>query len=41
MTSNTLYRVQVGAYTNKTNAEAMLAKLKLAGIDGFIVTVTK
>ena len=41
VTSNTLYRVKVGAYTNKTNAEAMLAKLKLAGIDGFIVTVTK
>ena len=41
VTSNTLYRVQVGAYRNKTNAEAMLAKLKLAGIDGFIVTVTK
>ena len=41
VTSNTLYRVQVGAYTNKTNPEAMLAKLKLAGIDGFIVTVTK
>lgn len=41
ITSNTLYRVQVGAYTNRTNAEAMLAKLKLAGIDGFIVTVTK
>ena len=32
----TLYRVQVGAYSVKANAEAMLAKLKKAGFDGFI-----
>jgi N-acetylmuramoyl-L-alanine amidase len=31
-----LYRVQVGAYSVKANAEAMLAKLKQAGFDGFI-----
>ena len=31
-----LYRVQVGAYRKKANAEAMLAKLKKAGFDGFI-----
>lgn len=41
VTSTTLYRVQVGAYANKTNAEAMLAKLRKIGIDGFIVTGTK
>jgi N-acetylmuramoyl-L-alanine amidase len=31
-----LYRVQVGAYSNKANAEAMLAKLKKAGFEGYI-----
>jgi N-acetylmuramoyl-L-alanine amidase len=31
-----LYRVQVGAYSEKANAEAMLAKLKKAGFEGFI-----
>lgn len=31
-----LYRVQVGAYSNKTNAEAMLKKLKAAGFTGYI-----
>lgn len=31
-----LYRVQVGAYSEKANAEAMLAKLKKAGFDGYI-----
>lgn len=31
-----LYRVQVGAYSNKQNAEAMLAKLKKAGFEGYI-----
>lgn len=31
-----LYRVQVGAYKVRANAEAMLAKLKAAGFDGFI-----
>lgn len=33
-----LYRVQVGAYREKANAEAMLGKLKAAGFDGFIVS---
>lgn len=32
----TIYRVQVGAYSVKANAEAMLAKLKKAGFEGFI-----
>lgn len=31
-----LYRVQVGAYSNKTNAEAMLNKLKASGFTGYI-----
>lgn len=31
-----LYRVQVGAYTVKSNAEKMLNDLKLAGFNGFI-----
>lgn len=42
--SDVLYRVQVGAFRNKSNAEAMLAKLKSAGYsDAFIATsvVTK
>ena len=30
------YRVQVGAFSNKQNAENLLAKLKQAGFDGFI-----
>lgn len=34
--SDKLYRVQVGAYRVKANAEAMLAKLKAAGFDGCI-----
>ena len=33
----TLYRVQVGAYSIRTNAEAMEKKLKAAGFDAFIV----
>lgn len=34
-----LYRVQVGAYSVKANAEAMLAKVKAAGFkDAFIKT---
>lgn len=33
----TLYRVQVGAYSKKSNAEAMLKKLKSAGYDAIIV----
>lgn len=36
-----LYRVQVGAYSVKANAEAQLKKLKAAGFDGFITTTTK
>lgn len=32
-----IYRVQVGAYKQKSNADAMLKKLKQAGFDGFIV----
>lgn len=39
--SKTLYRVQVGAYASKANAEAMLQKLKKAGFDGFIVESAK
>ena len=31
-----LYRVQVGAYSDKSNAEAMLQKLKSAGFTGYI-----
>ena len=33
----TIYRVQVGAFEKKTNANAMLKKLKEAGFSGFIV----
>ena len=33
-----LYRVQVGAYSVKSNAEAMLKKLKTDGYDAFIVS---
>ena len=32
-----LYRVQVGAFEKKSNANAMLVKLKNAGFDGYIV----
>lgn len=32
----TLYRVQVGAYQNRRNAEEMLARLNAAGFEGFI-----
>ena len=38
---NVLYRVQVGAYGVKANAEAMLKKLKAAGFDGFITESEK
>lgn len=37
----TLYRVQVGAYSQRANAEAMLERLKKAGFGGLIYTVTK
>ena len=36
----TIYRVQVGAYAVKANADKMLAKLKSDGYDGFIVEGT-
>lgn len=36
-TDKTLYRVQVGAYSLKANAEAMQKKLKAAGFDAVIV----
>ena len=36
----TIYRVQVGAYAKKENAENMLAKLKKDGYSGFIVEGT-
>lgn len=35
--TDNMYRVQVGAYEKKANAENMLKKLKAAGFDGFIV----
>lgn len=38
-TSNkTLYRVQVGAFSNKNKAENLLKQLKKAGFNGFITT---
>lgn len=39
--NTTIYRVQVGAFSNKKNAESLLVKLKKAGFDGFIVTENK
>ena len=38
-TGKELYRVQVGAYRVKANAQRQLEKLKQAGFSGFIVTV--
>lgn len=38
-TSDVLYRVQVGAYKNKANADAQLKKVKAAGFDTYMVTV--
>lgn len=38
-TSSTLYKVQVGAYSNKTNADEMLKKIKNSGFDGIVVKV--
>lgn len=35
-TNNVVYRVQVGSYTKKENAEALLAKLKAAGFNAYI-----
>lgn len=40
-TSNVLYRVQVGAFSKKENADAMVKKLKAAGFDGIIKTENK
>lgn len=40
-TSSVLYRVQVGAYGIKANAEAMQKKLKAAGYEAIIVEVKK
>ena len=34
----TLYRVQVGAFTSKTNANNYMSKIKAAGFSGFLVT---
>lgn len=39
--SDTLYRVQVGAFAVRANAEKMLDRLKKAGFTGFIVTGKK
>lgn len=38
-TVGTLYRVQTGAFGNKTNADRMLAKVKAAGFDTYMVKV--
>lgn len=38
-TNNTLYRVQVGAYSNRANADAQLARVKAAGFDTYMVKV--
>ncbi len=38
-TSKILYRVQCGAYSKKSNAEAQLKKVKAAGFDAFITQV--
>lgn len=40
-TDGKVYKVQVGAYSLKTNAETMQKKLKAAGFDAAIVTETK
>lgn len=37
-TARKLYRVQVGAYANKTNAEKQAARLRAAGFDAIITT---
>jgi N-acetylmuramoyl-L-alanine amidase len=34
--TDTLYRVQVGAYRNRSNAEALAKRLKAAGFDAYI-----
>lgn len=40
-TGDTLYRVQVGAFRERSNADAQIAKLKSEGYDAFIVEVKK
>ncbi len=40
-TSDTFYRVQVGAFSKKENADKQLEKLKKEGYDAFIVEVKK
>lgn len=40
-TSDSFYRVQVGAFSNKQNAENQMNKLKEEGYDAFIVEVNK
>ena len=37
--NGTLYRVQVGAYREKANADAQLAKVKAAGFDTYMIQV--
>lgn len=37
--TDVLYRVQVGAYSKKANADAMLEKIKKAGFDAFVTKV--
>lgn len=37
--AGTLYRVQVGAYSKKENADAQLAKVKAKGFDAFVTKV--
>lgn len=39
--SNTLYRVQVGAFEKRENAEALLRELQNAGFEGYIKADTK
>ena len=39
--TKTLYRVQVGAFSVKSNAEAMLKKIKAAGFDDAFITTSK
>lgn len=40
-TGNVMYRVCVGSYSNKANAEAQQQKLKKAGFDSFLVAYKK
>ncbi len=35
--NNALYRVQIGAYSMKTNEESMKKKLQAAGFDALVV----